>query len=176
MACANPSDLAMAGPRSIPGEPGDRPPAIGRSDMRAQFVWYLLVGGLSFLADLTAFAALIALGVPVMLALVIGFAVGTLTNYLLCRVLAFTGGRFRRMGEIARLVGVALAGLAFTAALVAAFMALGLPAVVARIVATPIALAWNYLGRRAFVFRAEMPQGTWRLSERAVARTRLRHR
>jgi putative flippase GtrA len=148
------------------------PVGLGRSDVRAQFLWYVLVGGLSFLTDLAAFAALVAAGAPVMGALALGFAVGTLANYLLSRALAFTGGRFGRADEVLRLVVVALAGLALTAALVAGFMALGLAAITAKVAATPIALAWNYLGRRLFVFHAEMPGWTWRLSDRAAARTR----
>jgi putative flippase GtrA len=145
---------------------------VGRADIRAQFVWYLVVGGLSFLADLAVFVGLLGLGAPVMAALAFGFVVGTLVNYGLSRALAFTGGRYRRTGEVARLFAVALAGLGLTAVLVALLMALGLTAVAAKIVATPIALVWNYVGRRRFVFHSQMPFATWRLSARAVARIR----
>jgi putative flippase GtrA len=145
---------------------------LGRADIRAQFLWYVLVGGLSFLADLAVFAGLLWLGAPVMAALVLGFGLGTLVNYLLSRALAFTGGRYRPTGEVARLFAVAAFGLGLTALLVLLLMALGLSALTAKIVATPIALGWNYLGRRLFVFHPHMPLVTWRLSARAVARLR----
>jgi putative flippase GtrA len=145
---------------------------LGRADVRAQFVWYLVVGGLSFLADLLAFAGLLWLGVPVLPALVVGFVIGTFANYALSRALAFAGGRFRPTGEVLRLFAVAVVGLALTAVLVHLFMGAGLPAVAAKIVATPIALIWNYAGRRFFVFHPHMPVATWRLSARALARVR----
>ena len=145
---------------------------LGRADIRAQFVWYVVVGGLSFLADLAIFVSLLWLGAPVMAALVTGFVVGTLVNYGLSRLLAFTGGRYRRTGEVTRLFVVALVGLLLTAVLVFLLMALGLPAVAAKIVATPIALVWNYFGRRLFVFHPQMPFAIWQLSARALERVR----
>jgi putative flippase GtrA len=157
--------------------PADGPERkLGRADVRAQFGWYLVVGGVSFLADLAVFVTFIWLGAPVMAALATGFVFGTLVNYGLSRVLAFTGGRHRPAGEVARLFTVAVVGLLLTAALVFLLMALGLPAIAARIVATPIALVWNYVGRRLFVFHPQMPIATWRLSARALDRVRTGRR
>lgn len=143
---------------------------LSRGDVRVGFIWYVVVGGLSFLTDLAVFVAFLWAGVPVLGALVVGFLIGTLANYVLSRALAFTGGRYRRAGEILRLFIVALIGLLLTAALVALLMAIGISAVAAKILATPIALVWNYAGRRLFVFHPHLPHGTWRLSDRALAR------
>ncbi len=143
---------------------------LARADMRAQFAWYIVVGGLSFLTDLTVFVGLLWLGMPVLGALVIGFLIGTLTNYVLSRVLAFTGGRFHLSGEILRLFTVALVGLALTALLVGLLMGAGMSAVAAKIVATPIALIWNYAARRLFVFHPQMPIAIWRMTDRTLAR------
>lgn len=141
---------------------------LSRSNAPAQFVWYILVGGLSFVADLAVFVGLLRLGAPVMGALAVGFVIGTLINYFLSLALAFTGGRHRPAGEILRLFAVALAGLGLTALLVWAFMtAGGLSALVSKVIATPMVLAWNYLGRRFFVFWPQMPLATWRLSARS---------
>ncbi len=157
--------------------PPDEPePSFGRADIRAQFVWYIIVGGLSFLADFAIFVGLLWLGAPVLAALAIGFVVGTVVNYGLSRLLAFTGGRYRPTGEVARLFTVAIVGLVLTAVLVFLLMALGLPAVAAKIVATPIAFVWNYFGRRIFVFHPQMPFATWRLSARAAERIRFSRR
>jgi len=132
----------------------------------------VVVGGLSFLTDLMTFVVLLHVSLTVGAAFTISFIVGTLVNYGLSRVLAFTGGRYRRPREILRLFTVALAGLAFTATLVWTFMVLGLAPLVAKVIATPIALIWNYLGRRLFVFHPEMPSGIWQMSTRALSATR----
>lgn len=163
--------VAEMGERSAPwwrGGPGLRS-RLPRSSVPTQFVWYLVVGGLSFLTDMAGFTLLLMQGAPVMVALVFGFLIGTLANYLLSLTLAFTGGRHRRVGEIARLVAVALIGLALTAGLVWAFMEIGgLGAITAKVIATVIALVWNYTARRLFVFHKEMPARTWKLSGQAV--------
>ena len=66
---------------------------LSRSHVPTQFFWYVLVGGLSFAADLAVFAGLLGLGTGVAAALVAGFVIGTLTNYFLSLGLAFSGGR-----------------------------------------------------------------------------------
>jgi putative flippase GtrA len=143
-----------------------------RSNVAVQFAWYLLVGGCSFLADFAVFAMLLRLGAGVVLSLVVGFLVGTVCNYLLSRFLAFSGGRRRRTVEFTMLVAVSIAGLALTVALVTLLMRLGASAILAKILATPVALIWNYAGRRLFVFAPDMPIGTWHLSSRALVATR----
>jgi dolichol-phosphate mannosyltransferase len=145
---------------------------LARDDTRAQLVWYLVVALCSLSADLLVFTALLATGCPVLLALVVGFVIGTLANYVLSRTLAFTGGRFRRWDEILRLFAVSLVGLGLTALLVTVFMRLGLSAIAAKLVATLIVFFWNYLGRRLFVFHSDIPLGSWQLSTQAIERVR----
>jgi putative flippase GtrA len=142
---------------------------LNRASVPIQFIWYLLVGGLSFLADLAIFAALTRYALPVWAALVVGFVVGTGTNYSLSLALAFTGGRHRRTDEILRLIAVAVAGLLLTALLVWGFIGLGLSALSAKVLATPIVLVWNYGGRRLFVFQPQMPFRTWLISLRLIS-------
>jgi len=147
---------------------------LARDDMRAQLVWYLVVAVASLAADLLVFMALLAAECPVQPALVVGFVIGTLTNYVLSRSLAFTGGRYRRWDEILRLFAVALIGLGLTSLLVAVFMRLGLSAIAAKLVATAVVFFWNYFGRRLFVFHSDIPLGSWQLSTQAVERMRAR--
>ena len=134
-------------------------PGFSRTHMPTQFGLYLIVGGLSFLADFVVFLRLLPAGTGV--AVIIGFCVGTATNYVLSRWLAFSGGRFGRRSEIIRLTAVALVGVALTLLIIMGLMRLGLGSVAAKIIATPIALGWNYLARRWFVFYHEMPEKTW---------------
>ena len=105
--------------------------------------------------------------------LVIGFLVGTGANYFLSLLLAFDGGRHDGPGEVVSLLVVSGIGLAVTAVLVWSFMTFGLSALWAKVIATPLALAWNYAGRRLFVFTPNMPLRTWRLSTRLLAASRL---
>jgi putative flippase GtrA len=67
-----------------------------------QFCLYLIVGGLSFFVDIGVFIVLRAIEVPVIPASVMCFSLATAANYLLCVVLAFERGRFRRSIETLR--------------------------------------------------------------------------
>src|SRR6516164_6922759 len=114
-----------------------------------QFFLYLVVGGLSFFVDIGAFIALRAIEVPVIPASVTSFSLATAANYLLSVVLAFEHGRFRRYIEMLRFLAVVLVGLGLNTLLVWYFAyPLSIRPTAAKIVAVPIVLMWNYLGRR----------------------------
>src|SRR3569833_1294698 len=98
------SPMRWAGTPDV-GVPAVRP-MISRRNVPAQLLWYLLVGALSFGADLIVFRALLSLGLVT--ATVLGFALGTLVNYVLSTLLASSGARHGRVGEILRLIVVAL--------------------------------------------------------------------
>jgi dolichol-phosphate mannosyltransferase len=134
-------------------------------NLPVQFCWYLVVGGLSFLADLYAFMALLMTGIPTLLASALGFMIGAVVNYWLSALLAFRAGRFGRTMEVSRLLAVALVGLGLTTALMHIFISfLHLSPVLAKVIAVPIVLVWNFLGRRWFVFHKRMPNRTAALS------------
>jgi putative flippase GtrA len=123
-----------------------------------QFFLYLIVGGLSFFVDIGAFIVLRAIEVPVILASVTSFGLSAAANYLLSVTLAFERGRFRRAVEMQRFLSVILVGLGFNTLLVWCFVYQFLiHPTAAKIIAVPIVLIWNYLGRRLFVFRNEIP-------------------
>lgn len=123
-----------------------------------QFFFYLIVGGLSFFVDIGAFVAMRAIEVPVIPASISSFILATATNYLLSILLAFERGRFRRLIEMVRFLAVVLVGLGLNTLLVWAFVyPLSMHPTLAKIVAVPIVLVWNYLGRRLLVFSNEVP-------------------
>jgi len=125
-----------------------------------QFFFYLIVGGLSFFVDIGAFIGLRAIEVPIITASVTSFGLATATNYLLSVILAFQRGRFRRYIEMLRFLTVVLIGLVLNTLLVWCFVYhLALHATAAKIMAVPIVLVWNYLGRRRLVFGNEIPAG-----------------
>ena len=146
------------------------PPRIGRANPAAQFFWYTIVGGTAFLCDFVFFLGLLRIDVNPVVAAAAGFVVGALVNYVLSLRLAFVGGRYGVSGEFIRLFGVALVGLGLTTLLVWVFLELGLGPISAKLLAVVIALVWNYLGRRMFVFHRDMPDASWRLSDAMIAR------
>jgi len=123
-----------------------------------QFFLYLIVGGLSFYVDIGAFIALRATEVPVIPASVTSFGLATAANYFLSVVLAFERGRFRCSIEMLRFLSVVLVGRGLNTLPVRCFVyRFSIHPAVAKITAVPVVLVWNYLGRRLFVFRNEIP-------------------
>jgi putative flippase GtrA len=123
-----------------------------------QFFLYLIVGGLSFLVEISSFIALRLAMMAVIPASVTSFIVATIANYLLSIVLAFVPGRFQRHVELTRFLAVVLVGLALNTAVVWFFVyPLAISPVAAKIGAVPIVLIWNYLGRRWLVFDDRVP-------------------
>jgi putative flippase GtrA len=119
---------------------------------------YLIVGGLSFFVDISAFIVLRAMEVPIISSSITSFSLATVANYLLSVVLAFQRGRFCRSVEMLRFVSVVLVGLGFNTLLVWCFVyRLSIHPAAAKIAAVPVVLIWNYLGRRLFVFSANIP-------------------
>jgi putative flippase GtrA len=123
-----------------------------------QFFLYLIVGGLSFFIDIGAFIELRRIEMPVIPASVTSFSLATAANYLLSVVLAFERGRFRQSVEMLRFLTVVLVGLGFNTLLVWCFVyPLSISPTAAKIVAVPVVLIWNYLGRRLLVFGNQIP-------------------
>jgi putative flippase GtrA len=123
-----------------------------------QFLLYLIVGGLSFFVDIGIFVLLRMAEMSVIPASIVSFIAATGANYALSTVLAFQGGRFRRHIELVRFLIVVLVGLALNTGLVWVFAyPLGVDPTLAKIIAVPIVLVWNYLGRRLLVFHDRLP-------------------
>jgi putative flippase GtrA len=123
-----------------------------------QFLLYLVVGGLSFCVDIGIFVLLQSVGVPVIPASITSFITATGANYLLSTTLAFQSGRFRRHIELVRFLSVVLVGLVLNTGFVWLFVyPLEVHPTVAKIVAVPIVLGWNYFGRRLLVFHDRLP-------------------
>jgi len=123
-----------------------------------QFFLYLIVGGLSFVVDIGVFVLLRMTEMPVIPASIASFIAATGANYILSTVLAFQGGRFRRHIELVRFLIVVLIGLALNTAFVWLFAyPFGVEPTLAKIIAVPIVLVWNYLGRRLLVFHDRLP-------------------
>jgi len=107
-----------------------------------QFFLYLIVGGLSFFVDIGAFIVLRTIELPVIPSSVASFSLAT----------------FRRYVEMLRFLTVVLVALGLNTLLVWCFVyPLSVHPTEAKIVAVPIVLIWNYLGRRLLVFSNDIP-------------------
>ena len=125
-----------------------------------QFVGYVFVGGLSTMLDIGGAWTLAKMGMPILLASAAGFTIGSFINYILSYRILFRRGRFSRREEVVRLFGVSLVGLALNTLFVwAAMTFIGAVLVVAKAIAIPIVLIWNFYARRILVFYPEPPNG-----------------
>jgi len=137
-----------------------------RTDIRMQFAFYLVVGGTAFLVELVSFLVLLEIGLAPIPASIASFVVASIANYLLSYLVAFSPGAISRGQEMSRFVLVALVGLGLNTAVVWLLLTLGAPAVVAKVAAVAPVLAWNFLGRRLFVFSTLVPEASWRAGRR----------
>ncbi|MCC7274911.1 MAG: GtrA family protein [Alphaproteobacteria bacterium] len=143
-----------------------------RTDVRVQFAWYLVVGGGAFAVELASFVGLLAAGLAPIPASIASFVLATAANYLLSNLLAFERSAMARTTEIVRFVLVAGIGLGLNTGFVWLFLLAGLPAVAAKVIAVAPVLAWNFLGRRLFVFSRAVPAATWDITSRLVTSRR----
>jgi putative flippase GtrA len=136
-----------------------------------QFGCYLIVGGICFSIDITGFVVLRYLNLPILTASAISFTVATISNYLLCCAFVFRSGRFSRREELLRLFGIAIVGLTLNSAAVWLFAGLlAFNPTFAKILAVLPVLAWNYHGRRLFVFDGSPAVSMVALAERSRGR------
>ncbi len=141
--------------------PQDAPQIGGMKALGLQFVLYLFVGGISSVLDIGGFAALQYAGVAYLAASTLSFIAATILNYVLSYVLAFTRGKHSPRSEIIRFWLVSLVGLLINTAVVWLLVKLlSAPPIWGKVVAVPVVLVWNFVGRRLFVFSKELPPAT----------------
>jgi putative flippase GtrA len=139
----------------------DTPPIGGMKALGLQFVLYLFVGGISAVLDVGGFVALQYAGVGYIVASVLSFVAATVLNYFLSYVLAFNRGKHSPRSEVIRFWLVSLVGLLINTLAMWLFVkVLGTPPIVGKVVAVPVVLVWNFVGRRLFVFHKDLPPAT----------------
>lgn len=128
-----------------------------------EFIRYVVVGGIAFLADFGALVGsneLLLKNVTggVYLATVVGFVVGLSVNYFLSLIFVFTSardkGKGRSVGAFLAFAGIGLIGLGLTEL----GMWIGIEVfrwnyMIVKILVTGAVLIWNYAGRKVVVFR-----------------------
>jgi putative flippase GtrA len=115
---------------------------------------FVVVGGVNTLISLLAFAVFDqALGIHYMGALMLSYAVGIVTGFLMHRRFVFAV-RGNVLVDFLRFTSVNLGGLAANAALLPVFVeVVHLPAIVAQVIATGVVTVGSYFGHLLFSFR-----------------------
>lgn len=132
-----------------------------KAPVAIQFLIYLIIGGISAICNLVIFLLLQRRGIGINLSLPTAFILAALVNYLLCVAFLFRHkARWSSTAEIlVYLLVVALVGLLDFGA-TKLFLSLGSVPWAAKSVGCLIGLAFNFAGRRYFVF-PEQTAGPW---------------
>lgn len=135
-----------------------------------EFIRYVLVGGVSFVADTLAMALLKELlfkenctSPQMALCVAVGFAVGIVCNYALSNIFVFKSAEQREKGRSVSafiiyfavgLIGFGLTelGMWFGVKLVGAD---GLWYILVKCFVAGVVMIWNYVGRKIFVYRGK---------------------
>jgi glycosyltransferase involved in cell wall biosynthesis len=132
-----------------------------KAPVPVQFLIYIIIGGLSALANISFFLMLVKLGLPHSTSIPTAFFLAAVMNYLLCITFLFRHkARWKTAGEmlvyflVVCLVGVLDFG---TTSLL---LKVGTAPLAAKSCACLVGLLFNFLGRRYFVF-PEPPPGPW---------------
>ncbi len=131
-----------------------------RSALRTQTLRFLVVGVGTLLLDYATYRSMLALGLPISWAKLVGFAVGTTATYLLNR--AWTFGARGGSVAVVRFLGLyavtLVLNLATNALLVHLLLGRPLRIEIAFLVAQAVTSAANFVGLRWLVFRPGPPQ------------------
>jgi glycosyltransferase involved in cell wall biosynthesis len=127
-----------------------------------QFMLYSLIGGVAAVVNLFVFLVLFSAGLDVSISAPTAFITAAIANYLLCISILFRHkARWKSKTELLiyfLVVGaVAILDLQITKSL----LSLGFSPAVSKAIATGLALIFNFMGRRFFVF-PEPTTGPWR--------------
>lgn len=123
---------------------------VGRAAQR-----YLIVGGVSALADWAIFALMLyGFDLHYLVAGTISFVLATGLNYFLSVRFVFGNGRRRRNERIFLLYMVSVIGVGFNLGLLSVGIdILGLHPMLSKMIATGMVLGWNFVARYYFVFQ-----------------------
>jgi len=132
-----------------------------RSPLPVQFIVYLFIGGTAAIFNLFVFLALIT-ALPISLSAIIAFFGAAAFNYWLCVHLLFKknvrwGSYSEQIVYYVSVSGIAIVDMALTTGLIKA----GINAATAKLLASAIGLALNFLARRFIVF-PEKPPADWK--------------
>jgi putative flippase GtrA len=128
------------------------------STLLGQVQRFSLVGVLNTLVDFLVFTLLVQVGLHYVASQAVSYGCGLVSSFLLNRSWTFRSQRADDRLLVPRFLIVNLCAWAvLELALLALVGRAGLPAVLGKVLATPLSLAVNFLGNRYWVFRADSP-------------------
>jgi len=134
----------------------------GKLPLPLQFSIYLLIGGISALANICIFLALKSAPLADNVAIPAAFLLAAMLNYFLCVAFLFRHkARWNTAGEIGTYLSVVAAVLLVDFAVTKSLLLAGTAAWLAKAAACVVGLIFNFLGRRFIVF-PEPPSGPWK--------------
>jgi len=118
-----------------------------------QFLIYTFIGGVSAVANLVIFLALMRMGLSLTLSTLLAFFMAAATNYLLCVALLFRHkARWNSATEVLVYGVVVTVTGALDLGMTRLLYAIGNPAWVSKSLASLVGLLFNFIGRRFLVF------------------------
>jgi glycosyltransferase involved in cell wall biosynthesis len=146
----------------------------GKAPVPVQFFIYVLIGGLSALTNISFFVTFDQMGIAHHVTIPVAFVLAAVINYLLCIAFLFRHrARWKTIGEVLVYILVVLLVGGIDFATTTALIAVGIYPLLAKSVACVVGLAFNFLGRRYFVFPEPAP-GPWRSQHTSLAADRER--
>lgn len=121
--------------------------------MTAEFVRFVIVGGIGFLVDGGGTWLLTDLGLSPFLARVPALVVAMIVTWLLNRSVTFRVARPRSRSEMARYMKVAISSALINFLLYSAMVAIGIHPLIAIVIATCVLLLGSFFAYRHLVFR-----------------------
>lgn len=121
-----------------------------------QLFRYVFVGGLAFLVDSGSMLLMVRLGMNEYVAVAIAFLLGLIANYILSKVFVFQeqSAKTNAVGEFVAYAVIGVIGLGLTELLMALMLeVIGLPILLAKIIAAAIVLLWNFIARKIVLYR-----------------------
>lgn len=147
------ADASWRGDPSLSAPLQKRPTKDRVRRLMIQFMRYTLVGGLAFAVDFGLLSAVLYLDGHYLLATLIGFIGGLITNYLLCVLWVWRGTQAKTARDILVFSLIGVGGLLLTALLM--WVSVGLLALdpqISKLFIAALILVWNFGLRRLFVF------------------------
>lgn len=119
-----------------------------------KIIIYLLIGGTAALVEWGLFYLFMLWGMDYLLAATSSFICSTLYHYILTTMFVFKSGvKYKKAAEISLVFVVSVVGLFFNLLLMYLFVSkIGLNAMLSKVLASCIVVAWNYLARKKWIF------------------------
>jgi len=133
-----------------------------------QFIRYLFVGGISFIADFSVLFVLHdKIGVPLIPASIFAFLTGLTINYFLCLIWVFNQRTYnKKRKELALFFVIGLIALALNTMLIQFFSeVMNIHYLIGKVLTTALVFIWNFLSRKLMLFRTAKVDARMIISE-----------